>query len=106
MPRKTCNNSPFNSGQLIVDATRKKALKAQAHHLKPVVLLGNKGLTPALIAETNVALEAHELIKVKLGGTEKEDRLPLANTLSSELQADLVQIIGNQVVLYRKKTQG
>jgi RNA-binding protein len=89
-----------------VDTTLKKSLKAQAHHLKAVVLLGSKGLTPALIAETDTALQAHELIKVKLSGTEKADRLQLANTLSSQLQADVVQIIGSILILYRKKPLG
>ena len=49
-----------------MDTSRKKSLKAQAHHLKPVVLLGAKGLTEAVIAETDVALLSHELIKVKI----------------------------------------
>lgn len=80
----------------------KKSLKAQAHHLKPVVLLGAKGLTEAVIAETDVALQAHELIKVKINGAEKEDRIVMANELCQQLQAELIQIIGNTVIMYRK----
>ncbi|WP_028389123.1 ribosome assembly RNA-binding protein YhbY [Legionella fairfieldensis] len=85
-----------------MDTTFKQALKAQAHHLKPVVLLGAKGLTPAVIEETNIALLAHELIKIKINGTEKEDRQLIAATLCSELQAQLIQLIGNIAILYRK----
>ena len=79
----------------------KQTLKARAHHLKPVVILGNKGLTPAVIDETNHALLAHELIKVKINGVEKEERLATAQELVAQLQAELVQMIGNIAVLYR-----
>lgn len=83
----------------------KQALKAKAHHLKPVVLLGAKGLTPAVINETDGALTAHELIKVKINGMEKEDRQLVAQELCESLQAELVQLIGNTVILYRKNPE-
>ena len=86
-----------------MDTTFKKSLKAQAHHLKPVILLGAKGLTEAVVAETDIALNAHELIKVKINGAEKEDRIEMANVLCQQLIADLVQIIGNTAIIYRKK---
>ena len=86
-----------------MDTTFKKSLKAQAHHLKPVILLGAKGLTEAVVAETDIALNAHELIKVKINGAEKEDRIEMANVLCQQLTADLVQIIGNTAIIYRKK---
>ncbi|MCE0722278.1 MULTISPECIES: ribosome assembly RNA-binding protein YhbY [Legionella] len=85
-----------------MDTSLKKSLKAQAHHLKPVVLLGAKGLTEAVIAETDIALLAHELIKVKINGAEKEDRLIMAAELCGQLHAELVQMIGNTVIMYRK----
>lgn len=84
-----------------MQASLKQALKARAHHLQPVVILGNKGLTQAVIDETNQALLAHELIKVKINGVEKEARLTTARELVSQLQAELVQIIGNIAILYR-----
>lgn len=85
-----------------MDTSFRKSLKAQAHHLKPVVLLGAKGLTEAVVAETNVALLAHELIKVKINGAEKEDRIIIANDLCQQLSAELVQLIGNTAIIYRK----
>lgn len=85
-----------------MDTSFKKSLKAQAHHLKPVILLGAKGLTEAVIAETNIALLSHELIKVKINGAEREDRLAMATELSAQLKAEIVQTIGNTVILYRK----
>lgn len=88
-----------------MDTSYKKSLKAKAHHLKPVVLLGAKGLTEAVIAETDVALLSHELIKVKINGAEKEDRTIMASELCSQLQAELIQIIGNTVIIYRKNEE-
>ena len=87
---------------ILVKTSFKQDLKAQAHHLKPVVLLGAKGLTPAVIEETNVALVAHELIKVKINGAEKADRQIIADEMCASLGAELVQLIGNTAVIYRK----
>ncbi len=85
-----------------MDISLKKALKARAHHLKPVVLLGAKGLTEAVVEETKVALLAHELIKVKINGAEREDRQLIATELCEQLQAELVQLIGNTAIIYRE----
>lgn len=85
-----------------MDTSLKQSLKAQAHHLKPVVMLGNKGLTSAVIDETNIALNAHELIKVKINGAEKHDRQTIAEELCQSLEACLVQLIGNTAIVYRK----
>ncbi len=86
-----------------METSVRQALKAKAHHLKPVVLLGAKGLTPAVIEETNIALSVHELIKVKINGAEKADRQAMADTLCQSLQAHLVQLIGCTAILYREK---
>lgn len=89
----------------MINTSLKQALKSQAHHLKPVVLLGSKGLTPAVVEETNIALIAHELIKVKINGAEKEDRILMANDLCKQLDAHLIQLIGNTAVVYRKNPE-
>lgn len=83
----------------------KQSLKAQAHHLKPVVLLGAKGLTDAVVAETDCALKAHELIKVKINGVEKEERITITEQLCNQLKAELVQTIGTIAILYRKNKE-
>lgn len=80
----------------------KQALKAKAHHLKPVVLLGDKGLTEAVTKEINRALNDHELIKIKINGQDREARKQAIHEICTELEAELVQIIGNTGVLYRK----
>lgn len=84
-------------------STEKQELKAKAHHLKAVIWVGVKGLTPALVNETNIALETHELIKVKMNGLEKEEKPPFVTALCAEVNAELIQLVGNIAVLYRKK---
>jgi len=88
-----------------VKTSFKQDLKAKAHHLKPVILLGAKGLTPAVIDETNNALLIHELIKVKINGAEKPERTIIATDLCQQLQAELVQLIGSTAIIYRKNPE-
>lgn len=85
-----------------MESSFKKTLKAKAHALNPVILLGSKGLTPAVVEETNNALTIHELIKIKMKGTEKADRKAIALDICQQLNAELVQLIGNIAVIYRK----
>lgn len=85
-----------------MDTSVRQSLKAKAHHLKPVILMGAKGLTPAVVDETNIALLAHELIKVKINGAEKGLRQSMARDLCQQLQAELIQLIGNTAIIYRK----
>lgn len=79
-----------------------QTLKAQAHHLKPVVLIGDKGLTENVLEEINVALTAHELIKVKINGADRDDRSTMAAEIVKKSEAQLLQIIGRTLILYRK----
>lgn len=81
----------------------KQSLKARAHHLNPVIIIGSKGLTSAVLDETNFALEAHELIKVKINGADKEEKLNIATSLSESLNAEFIQLIGNIAIFYRER---
>ncbi len=83
----------------------KQNLKAQAHHLNPVVIIGSKGLTSAVVDETDIALDAHELIKVKINGVDKNERLSIATSLCDSLKADFIQLIGNIAILYREREE-
>jgi len=76
-------------------------LRGLAHNLKPVLMVGSKGLSAPLYAELEQALEAHELIKVSIASTEREDRQALTLALCKHGHAELVQIIGRISVLYR-----
>lgn len=79
----------------------KKALKAQAHALNPVVMIGQAGLTDAVSAEIDTALTAHELIKVRIRA-EREERNEMAQAICATNEAELIQSIGQIVVIYRK----
>ncbi|WP_049247000.1 ribosome assembly RNA-binding protein YhbY [Morganella morganii] len=76
-------------------------LKALAHHLNSVVMIGNNGLTEGVLAETEVALTHHELIKVKIAGEDREMKTLIADAIVRETGAYNVQIIGKILVLYR-----
>lgn len=79
----------------------KKALKAQAHGLDPVVMIGDKGLTTNVIKEIDMNLSAHALIKVRVAGDDREARLEYAQAICADTGAALVQHIGKLLVLYR-----
>jgi RNA-binding protein len=84
-----------------LSANQIKQLKKLAHHLKPVVLLGQQGLSDSVINEIALSLDAHELIKVKLAGSEKDDRRRIGEEISQRLHASLIQIIGQMAIFYR-----
>ena len=79
----------------------KKALKAIAHHLNPIVTIGNLGLSASVIAELNRAISDHELIKVRLNIADRKLRVEFVNEVSQLLDAKIVQQVGKVVVLYR-----
>ena len=81
----------------------RKALKARAHQLDPVVIIGNKGLTDQVVKEVDVALKAHELIKVRAPTLERDQREETLQTLCERTGAEAVQIIGKVFVMYRKR---
>ncbi len=76
-------------------------LRGLAHHLKPVVMIGDKGITDNLLTELHYALEAHELIKVSIAGVDKEERRTLTEQLCHSSRATVVQFIGRTSILYR-----
>ena len=83
----------------------RKKLKARAHALNPIIHLGSKGLTEAVIAEIGQALDAHELIKVRAGGMERGEREAALSEVCARLHAQPVQHIGKVLVVYRKKSE-
>jgi putative YhbY family RNA-binding protein len=81
----------------------RKALKARAHHLDPVVMVGDAGLTPAVLREIDLALRSHELIKVRVLGDDRDARAAMYAAMCKDLNAGGVQSIGKLLVLYRPK---
>ncbi len=79
----------------------KQQLKARAHKLKPVILIGNKGLTDAVHKEVDRALTDHELIKIRIPGNDRDLRRQLLDEICAQNKAELVQVIGSIGVIYR-----
>ncbi|TAL95244.1 MAG: YhbY family RNA-binding protein [Rhodanobacter sp.] len=79
-------------------------LRRLAHDLNPVLLLGNKGATAAVVKELGQALDIHELVKVKLSAGDKDARQAQIDVLAGGTQAETIHQIGHVVVLFRRNT--
>lgn len=86
----------------MLTSSERKALKARAHKLEPVVHIGAKGLTDEVVAEIERALHAHELIKVRAGGLERDERDVVLRQILERTGSEQVQQVGKIFVLYRK----
>ena len=82
----------------------KNILRKKAHFLKPVVLIGQHGVNESVIAEIDLSLNAHELVKIRCRGSNKEKLSEQSTQVRNRLHAEIVQKIGSTFVLYRKKT--
>ncbi|WNL47900.1 ribosome assembly RNA-binding protein YhbY [Dyella sp. BiH032] len=82
--------------------SQRRYLRSLAHDLKPVILLGAKGATEAVVKELDLALTHHELVKVKLSGGDKDERQEQIDVLAGGTGAENVQQIGHIVVLFRR----
>jgi RNA-binding protein len=80
---------------------QRQYLKGLAHDLHPVVTIGNNGLTSSVVKEIAMSLNAHELIKVKISGDERELRNQLAEEICTQTEASFVQHIGKLLVFYK-----
>ena len=80
-------------------------LRRLAHHLDPVVLVGERGVSPQVIAATDEALEHHELIKVRATGAERDEVREAADALCAGTGAVVAQVIGKVIVLYRPRSK-
>ena len=80
---------------------QKQHLKGLAHSLKPVILLGQHGLTEGVMAEIEVALAHHELIKIKVASEDRDQKVLVMDTIVKEVKAEKVQSIGKTLVIYR-----
>src|SRR5450830_1536953 len=78
-------------------------LRAEAHGLKPVVMIGESGLTESVMKEISASLDSHGLIKVRVAGDDREARVAMYEQICEELQAQPVQHIGKLLVVYRPK---
>jgi RNA-binding protein len=94
---------PANQTRLF--GNQRHYLRGLAHPLKPVVQIGRAGVTEGVIAQIDAALEAHELIKVKLGEEPPAERRTIASGVERAVRASAVQIVGRVLVLYRRRAR-
>ena len=84
---------------------KKQQLLQQAAALNPVVLLGNKGLTPAVTAAIDQALNDHELIKIRFHSKDRDEKRQMTELICQQQQAIAIQSIGHVLVIYRKRKE-
>lgn len=82
----------------------RKYLRSQAHHLKPLVIIGRNGINEQVIGSVDLALKDHELIKVKFGEF-KEAKKEISAEIAQATKSELVGIIGNIVIFYRQHSE-
>ncbi len=80
---------------------QRKHLRRLGHALKPVVMIGNAGLTDSVAAEIDTALEHHELIKIRVRVGDRKERDDVMSGIVERMRAELIQRIGNMVLIYR-----
>ena len=95
-----------NLGRMSLDNKKKRELKSQAHHLKVIIQVGQHGVSESLVAETDNALNTHELIKVQIQSDDRDERKAAAAELVAKTNAELVHTIGKIFVLYRQNKDG
>jgi RNA-binding protein len=81
---------------------QKKHLRGLAHKLKPVVMVGQHGLKETIFEEVEIALDAHELIKIKVSVGDREERDAVIQEICTRSQAILVQRVGNIAIMFRR----
>ena len=86
-------------------SAERRALRAQAHHLHPVIMIGDAGLTPAVLKEIDLALKSHELIKIRVLGDDRARRKGLPDEICTALDASPVQSIGKMLVIFRARPE-
>jgi len=82
---------------------QRRRLRALGHHLDPVLQVGQDGVSDAVVSQADAQLDAHELIKVKIGESSPQDRHEAADMLAARTQAQVAQVLGRTVLLYRQR---
>lgn len=101
----TVSQSPRERNAPTLSPRERSALRASAHRLDPVVMVGEDGLTPAVLQEVGRSLEAHELIKIRVSGDDRAARDEILRRICQELEAAPVQHIGKILVVYRQRAE-
>jgi len=86
-------------------AKQKKTLRNLSHELKPVVMIGQHGLTDSVLNEIELSIDHHELIKVKVNAGDREQRRTFIDRIAEQTRAELVHQVGHMAVFYRRNPQ-
>ena len=107
MPPGTLRESSAIPVTLVFALTnpQKRHLKALAHHRKPVVIIGDSGITPAVLHEILLALDHHELIKIRVNAEDREAREAMIEEICATAEAALIQRIGHIATLFRRNPE-
>jgi RNA-binding protein len=89
---------------MALNGKQRRKLRALGHHLSPVVLVGQQGVTESVISATNEALEDHELVKVKVNEG-PDDRHDAAERLAQATGSEIAQVLGRTILLFRKRRE-
>lgn len=90
---------------LTITIPLRNQLRAAAHALRPVVLIGDNGLTEAVLKEINLHLNVHQLIKIRVAGDDREARIAIYDQICSELNAEPIHHIGKILTVYRQNPE-
>ena len=85
-----------------ISEKQRRHLKGLAHHLKPVVIIGQHGLSEGVTGEIDAALDAHELIKVRVNAADRDERKAMIEAICEQNKADFVNAIGHVAIFYRR----
>ena len=88
-----------------LNSAERRALRARAHALNPVVMIGSSGLSAAVLKEIDLALKSHELIKIRMLGDDRAARGEALERICSALDAAPVQLLGKVLVIYRPRPE-
>ncbi len=94
-----------SGGRVELTGKQRRALRGLGHHLKPVVIVGQRGVSAELLAKVETELEHHELIKVKFGSEAPIDARDAAQPLATNTQSHVAQVIGRTILLYRRREE-
>jgi RNA-binding protein len=105
VPKKAVKKKKPRAPSLPLTGKQKSHLRSLAHPLKPVVQIGHQGLTAGVLTALDVALERHELIKIKVSSECESDAADLGPEIEKATQSRVAQVIGRTVVVYRRREQ-
>jgi len=89
----------------MLNGKQRRFLRSLGHHLDPVIHVGKEGLSAGLVGALDAALEQHELIKVRLGEAVGADRSTVAAALADAASAEVAQVLGRTILLYRPRRE-